>query len=110
MGTIWGPPNRGKQIITVFLRESRRTSDILLEGERFTVCFFPEKNRKDLGMHSGHNEPGANAAALQRNGKENYRRGRISFSKKVRVVSGVREKASPSTVTHTPFWQLPIQN
>ncbi len=60
MGTIWGPPMKGKQIITVFLRESRRTSDILLAGERFTVCFFPEEKRKDLGylgMHSGHAEP-----------------------------------------------------
>ena len=31
-----------------------------LEGERFTVCFFPEEKRQDLGylgMHSGHNEP-----------------------------------------------------
>ena len=25
MGTIWGPPKKGKQIITVFIRESRRT-------------------------------------------------------------------------------------
>lgn len=60
MGTIWGPPMKGKQIITVFLRESRRTSDVLLENERFTVCFFPEKYRKDLsllGMKSGKNVP-----------------------------------------------------
>lgn len=60
MGTIWGPPNRGKQIITVFLRESRRTSDILLKDDHFTVCFFPEENRKDLGilgMKSGKDIP-----------------------------------------------------
>ena len=44
MGTIRGPPNKGKQIITVFLRESRRTSDILLKDDNFTVCFFPEEN------------------------------------------------------------------
>lgn len=50
MGTIWGPPKRGKQIITVFLRASRRTSDILLEDDHFTVCFFPEEYRKDLGI------------------------------------------------------------
>ena len=29
MGTIWGPPKKGKQIITVFIRESRRTHQIL---------------------------------------------------------------------------------
>lgn len=50
MGTIWGPPNKGKQIITVFLRESRRTSDILLKDDNFTVCFFPEEKRRDLGI------------------------------------------------------------
>jgi len=60
MGTIWGPPMKGKSIITVFLRESRRTHDVLKDNERFTVCFFPEEYRKDLGflgMKSGHDEP-----------------------------------------------------
>lgn len=50
MGTIWGPPRRGKQIITVFLRENRYTSDILLNNDRFTICFFPERYRTDLGV------------------------------------------------------------
>ena len=60
LGTIWGPPMRGKSIVTVFLRQSRRTSDILLKDENFTVTFFPEKYRDDLGqlgMKSGHNVP-----------------------------------------------------
>lgn len=60
LGTIWGPPKKGKQIVTVFLRKSRKTSDILLENKNFTVCFFPEKYRKDLGIlgaKSGHNVP-----------------------------------------------------
>ena len=59
-GNHWGPPNHGKQIITVFLRESRRTSDVLLNDDHFTVCFFPEKYRKDLGIlgsKSGKNVP-----------------------------------------------------
>lgn len=50
MGTIWGPPKKGKQIITVFIRESRRTHQILQKEDEFTVCFFPEKYRKDLGI------------------------------------------------------------
>ena len=50
MGTMWGPPKGGKQIIEVFLRENRCTADVLLRHEYFTVCFFPEKNRKDLGI------------------------------------------------------------
>ena len=60
MGTIWGPPKAGKQIIEVFLRENRCTSDILLRSEYFTVCFFPEEKRKDLltlGMKSGWDVP-----------------------------------------------------
>jgi flavin reductase (DIM6/NTAB) family NADH-FMN oxidoreductase RutF len=60
MGTIWGPPMKGKQIITVFLREQRYTSNILQKNERFTVCFFPEEYRQDLGilgMKSGRDVP-----------------------------------------------------
>ena len=30
IGTIWGPPKRGKQILEVFLRENRKTADVLL--------------------------------------------------------------------------------
>lgn len=50
MGTIWGPAGRGKQIIEVFLRENRKTADVLLGCDHFTVCFFPEEKRKDLGI------------------------------------------------------------
>ena len=50
MGTIWGPPKGGKQIVEVFLRENRYTSEILLRNDYFTVCFFPEEKRKDLGL------------------------------------------------------------
>lgn len=60
MGTIWGPPKKGKQIITVFVRENRKTNEILLSDDHFTVCFFPEENRKDLGKMgsiSGSDDP-----------------------------------------------------
>ena len=50
MGTIWGPPKKGKQIITVFIRESRRTHQILQKEERVYGLLFPEKYRKDLGI------------------------------------------------------------
>ena len=50
MGTIWGPPKGGKQIMEIFLRENRCTADVLLRSEYFTVCFFPEEKRKDLGI------------------------------------------------------------
>ncbi len=60
MGTIWGPAKKGKQIIEVFLRENRKTSDVLLRSDYFTVCFFPEDKRKDLltlGSKSGWDVP-----------------------------------------------------
>lgn len=60
MGTIWGPPKKGKQIITVFVRENRKTNELLLNDDHFTVCFFPEENRKDLGKMgsiSGNDDP-----------------------------------------------------
>lgn len=50
LGTIWGSPKKGKQIVTVFIRESRRTNEILMKDDHFTVCFFPEQYRKDLGI------------------------------------------------------------
>ncbi len=56
MGTIWGPARKGKQIIEVFIRENRKTCDVLLDSEYFTVCFFPEEYRQDLvtlGSKSG---------------------------------------------------------
>lgn len=60
MGTIWGPAKQGKQIIEVFLRENRRTSDVLLNSDYFTVCFFPAEKRADLltlGSKSGWDVP-----------------------------------------------------
>lgn len=50
MGTIWGPAGKGRQIIEVFLRENRKTADVLLGSDYFTVCFFPEEKRKDLAV------------------------------------------------------------
>lgn len=60
LGTIWGPPKKGKQIVTVFVRENRKTHVILKDSDHFTVCFFPEENRKDLGKMgsiSGNDDP-----------------------------------------------------
>lgn len=60
LGTIWGPPHGGKQIVTVFVRENRKTNEVMLDSDHFTVCFFPEENRKDLGKLgtvSGHDDP-----------------------------------------------------
>ena len=50
MGTIWGPPHKGKPILTVYVSPARYTHSFLEENEYFTVSFFPEKYRQDLGV------------------------------------------------------------
>lgn len=50
MGTIWGPPHRGKQVLTVYVSPARYTHSFLEENDYFTVSFFPEAYRGDLGI------------------------------------------------------------
>ena len=50
MGTIWGPPHRGKQVLTVYASPARYTHSYLEKNEYFTVSFFPEEYRRDLGI------------------------------------------------------------
>ncbi len=45
MGTLWNRP-----VITVYLHPARYTSEFLRENGSFTVCFFPERCRKALGI------------------------------------------------------------
>ena len=50
MGTIWGPPHQGKQVLTVYVSPARYTHDYLERNDYFTVSFFPEEYRRDLGI------------------------------------------------------------
>ena len=50
MGTIWGPPHKGKPIVTIFVSPARYTHEFLEENDYFTVSFFPEEYRKDLAL------------------------------------------------------------
>ena len=50
LGTIWGPPHRGKPILTVYVSPARYTHEFLEENEYFTVSFFPEEYRGDLSL------------------------------------------------------------
>lgn len=50
MGTIWGPPHAGKPILTIYVSPARYTYDFLQENEYFTVSFFPDQFRRDLGI------------------------------------------------------------
>ena len=56
MGTIWGPPHKGKQVLTVYVTSARYTHEYLEKNDYFTVSFFPESFRDDLvilGSRSG---------------------------------------------------------
>ena len=50
MGTIWGPPHNGKAVLTVYVSPARYTHEFLEKNAYFTVSFFPEKYRRDLGL------------------------------------------------------------
>lgn len=45
LGTIWNKP-----VATIYIRPSRHTYGYLENNECFTVSFFPEEYKKDLGI------------------------------------------------------------
>ena len=50
MGTIWGPPGKGKPIVTIYVSPARYTHEYLEKNDYFTVSFFPEQYRRDLSL------------------------------------------------------------
>ena len=50
MGTLWGPPHKGKPVLTIYVSPARYTHAFLEQNEYFTVSFFPEEYRKDLAL------------------------------------------------------------
>lgn len=50
MGTIWGPPHKGKPILTIYVSPARYTHNYLEKNDYFTVSFFPEEYRQELGV------------------------------------------------------------
>ena len=50
MGSIWGPPHHTRPVVTVYVSPARYTHSFLENNEYFTVSFFPEEYRKDLGI------------------------------------------------------------
>ena len=54
LGVIWG-----KNVATVYIRNSRYTKEFVDNGEKFSLCILPEKYRKELaycGKISGRDE------------------------------------------------------
>ena len=45
LGTIWNKP-----VATVYVRESRYTHDFMDSNEYFTISFYPEQYKKELGV------------------------------------------------------------
>ncbi len=45
LGTIWGKP-----VATVYVRASRYTHEFMDDNEYFTVSFYPEQYKKELGV------------------------------------------------------------
>ena len=45
MGTLWGKP-----VVTVYVRPNRYTYSFLEKNDLFTVSFYPENYKKDLGL------------------------------------------------------------
>ena len=67
LGTIWGGPNRGRSIVTVYVNPDRYTYDFLKETDVFTVDWFPQEYRKALGYlgsRSGRDEDKVAAVGL----------------------------------------------
>lgn len=67
LGTIWGGPNGGRSIVTVYVNPLRYTWEFLKESETFTVAFFPPEYRRALGYlgnHSGRDGDKVTASGL----------------------------------------------
>lgn len=50
IGSLWGAPGRGRQVITVYVNPDRYTNEFMQRNSLFTVSFFQEKYRRDLGV------------------------------------------------------------
>jgi len=50
LGDIWGTVNKGKLIVTIYINPLRYTSEYLMKEDTFTVSFFDESHKKDLGI------------------------------------------------------------
>jgi flavin reductase (DIM6/NTAB) family NADH-FMN oxidoreductase RutF len=62
MGTIWNKP-----AVTVYVRESRYTHEFMDGNDYFTVSFYPEQYKKELGVlgsRSGRNMDKMTASGL----------------------------------------------
>lgn len=58
-GTIWGKP-----VVSVYVRKSRYTYEFMEENDYFTLSFYDEKYKKDLGILGSKSGRGINKKDL----------------------------------------------
>lgn len=66
MGSIWGSGG-GKPSVVIYVRPQRYTKEFIDREELFTLCFFSEEYKKQLGYlgaHSGRDEDKIKIAGL----------------------------------------------
>lgn len=59
LGDVWGPPSKGRSIVTIYINPNRYTNEYIMKNDYFTVSFFKPEYKKDLaylGSHSGRDE------------------------------------------------------
>lgn len=50
LGSLWGMPGKAKNIATVFVKPVRHTFSFMERHNIFSICWFPQEFRKDLGI------------------------------------------------------------
>ena len=50
LGNLWGMPGKGLPVATIYVNPLRHTSSYLLKNGLFTISFFDDSRRKDLGI------------------------------------------------------------
>ncbi len=50
IGSLWGTPSAGRRVATIYVKPIRYTYKYIEENEYFTITFFHEKYKKDLGI------------------------------------------------------------
>lgn len=67
LGTLWSRAGKEGHSVTVYIHPARYTKELLMENDKFTVSFFPEKYKAALGYmgsHTGRKENKAESAGL----------------------------------------------
>ena len=113
MGTIWGPPHKGKPILTIYVSPARYTHQFLEENDLFTVSFFPEEYRRDLGIlgsKSGRDEDKVSLTGLtpmEAGGSVTFEQAELTFVCKKLYEHQFEKEKVPQEVTEWIYNYIP---